>query len=97
MSHFCDYEHLLLNDGCTGTAIISAAGPMEVQFDEHKLLVVYARDLAPFERILIDAAIPRQALATPKTPRKLLVLDLCVDGGYYHASIPDGNIKVLLT
>jgi hypothetical protein len=25
---------------------------MEVQFDEHKLLVVYAHDLEPFERIL---------------------------------------------
>jgi hypothetical protein len=51
-SHFCDYEDLLLNDGCTGVAVISAEGPMEVQFDEHKLLVVYARDLVPFERIL---------------------------------------------
>jgi hypothetical protein len=44
----------------------------------------------------IDAAIPRQALATPKMPRKLLVLDLCVDGGYYHASIPDGNLALEL-
>jgi type 1 glutamine amidotransferase len=44
----------------------------------------------------IDAAIPRQALAKPKTPRKLLVLDLCVDGGYYHASIPDGNLALEL-
>lgn len=25
---------------------------MEVQFDEHKLLVVYARNLEPFERIM---------------------------------------------
>jgi type 1 glutamine amidotransferase len=44
----------------------------------------------------IDAAIPRQALTKPKTPRKLLVLDLCVDGGYYHASIPDGNLALEL-
>ncbi len=51
-SHFCDYESLLLNDGCAGTAVISTSGPMEVQFDEHKLLVVYARDLGPFEEIL---------------------------------------------
>jgi hypothetical protein len=49
MSHFCDFEDLLLNDGCTGTAVISNAAPMEVQFDEHKLLVVYAHDLEPFE------------------------------------------------
>jgi hypothetical protein len=59
MSHFCDFEDLLLNDGCAGTAIIATGAPMEVQFDEHKLLVVYARDLEPFERILKDAGIPR--------------------------------------
>jgi hypothetical protein len=52
LSHFCDYEDLLLNDGCTGAAVIAAAGPMEVQFDEHKLLVVYAHDLSPFEAVL---------------------------------------------
>ncbi len=44
----------------------------------------------------IDAAIPRQALVKPERPRKLLVLDLCVDGGYYHASIPDGNLALAL-
>jgi hypothetical protein len=59
MSHLCDYEALLLNDGCTGIAVISTNEPMEVQFDEHKLLVVYARDLEPFERILRQAGIPR--------------------------------------
>ncbi len=44
----------------------------------------------------IDAAVPRQALVKPKKPRKLLVLDLCVNGGYYHASIPDGNLALEL-
>ncbi len=44
----------------------------------------------------IDAAIPRQALVKPNKPRKLLVLDLCVDGGYYHATIPDGNLALEL-
>ena len=51
-SHFCDFEGLLLNDGCAGVAVISTSAPMEVQFDEHKLLVVYARDLAPFEQVM---------------------------------------------
>jgi hypothetical protein len=51
-SHLCDFEDLLLHDGCTGVAVISNEQPMEVQFDEHKLLVVYARDLRPFRRIL---------------------------------------------
>ena len=32
-----------------GVLIISTERPMEVQFDEHKLLIIYARDLKPFE------------------------------------------------
>jgi len=51
LSHFYDHEDLLLNDGCTGTAILAQSGTMEVQFDEHKLLVVYAQNLAPFEEV----------------------------------------------
>ena len=47
-----DYEPLLLHDGCTGLAALNPNGPMEVQFDEHKLLFVYAHDLQPFEEIL---------------------------------------------
>jgi hypothetical protein len=58
-SHLCEFEELLLNDGCTGVAVISTTGPMEVQFDEHKLLVVYARDLKPFEAIFRQAGIVR--------------------------------------
>lgn len=52
MSHLYDFEDLLLNDGCTGIAVLSTVKPIEVQFDEHKLLIVYARKLRPFERIL---------------------------------------------
>ena len=51
-SHFCDYEDLLVNDGCTGVAVIGLDAPIEVQFDEHKLLIVYAHDLDPFKSIL---------------------------------------------
>ena len=51
-SHCCDFEDLLCNDGCTGLAVLSSTEPMEVQFDEHKLLVVYAAELEPFSRIL---------------------------------------------
>ena len=58
-SHFCDFEDLLLNDGCTGVAVIAGAGAMEVQFDEHKLLVVYAHDLEPFEAALRQAGLRR--------------------------------------
>jgi hypothetical protein len=51
-SHFCEFEDLLTNDGCTGVAVIGLEEPTEVQFDEHKLLVVYARNLKPFEETL---------------------------------------------
>lgn len=59
MSHFCDFEDLLLNDGCTGVAVISTSQPFEVQFDEHKLLVVYALDLEPAECVLRQHDVPR--------------------------------------
>jgi hypothetical protein len=54
-----DYEDLLLNDGCTGLAALNPSGPMEVQFDEHKLLFVYAHDLEPFERVLLSHGLRR--------------------------------------
>ncbi len=59
MSHFCDHEELLLKDGCTGVAVLSDDGAVEVQFDEHKLLIVYARDLAPFEKTLAKWGVSR--------------------------------------
>lgn len=59
-SHFCEFEELLLNDGCTGVAVMSARRPMEVQFDEHKQLTVYAPDLRPFRRILRDHGVRRR-------------------------------------
>jgi len=54
-----DYEDLLLDDGCTGIAVLHPERPMEVQFDAHKLLVVYAHGRTPFERILRDAGLER--------------------------------------
>jgi hypothetical protein len=52
-----DYEDLLLNDGCTGIAVLNPAVPLEVQFDEHKLLIVYGAELGEFERALRDAGL----------------------------------------
>jgi hypothetical protein len=54
-----DYEPLLLHDGCTGLAALNPHGPMEVQFDEHKLIFVYAHDLQPFEEILLQYGLKR--------------------------------------
>lgn len=47
-----DYEDLLLNDGCTGIAVLNPNIPLEVQFDEHKLLIMYGHDLDEFEEVL---------------------------------------------
>ncbi|MCO8124249.1 hypothetical protein NHH03_21075 [Stieleria sp. TO1_6] len=48
-----DHEDLLLNDGCTGIAVINPERRQEVQLDEHKLLVIYGRPLEQFEQTLI--------------------------------------------
>jgi type 1 glutamine amidotransferase len=62
-----------------------------------RMQTISSPDSIPLDvRQKIDAAIPRQALVKPKRPRKLLVLDLCVNGGYYHATIPDGNLALTL-
>lgn len=58
-SHCLDYEELLMHDGCTGIAVMSTEGPMEVQFDEHKLLVVYAPKLTFFENVMKQHGIRR--------------------------------------
>ena len=47
-----DYEDLLLDDGCMGVAVLNPRIPLEVQFDEHKLLIMYGQDLDDFERVL---------------------------------------------
>ncbi len=47
-----NYEELLTHDGCTGLAIINPSVPQEIQFDEHKLLIVYGTELYPFEQVL---------------------------------------------
>ncbi len=54
----CDYEDMISNDGCTGLAVLNPAVPLEVQFDEHKLLIVYGAELAEFEEVLARHDIP---------------------------------------
>src|SRR5262249_15592490 len=77
LSHFCDFEELLLNDGCTGAAVIASGEAMEVQFDEHKLLVGYARNLAPFEEVLRRHGVERDD-----------DLKLITGGEHLHSSAP---------
>jgi hypothetical protein len=52
-----EYEDMLVNDGCTGLAVLNPDIPQEIQFDEHKLLIVYGKELQEYERILRERAI----------------------------------------
>ncbi len=54
-STLLDHEDLLLNDGCTGIAVINPRKRQEVQLDEHKLLIMYGSPLDQFEGLLIEA------------------------------------------
>lgn len=56
-SHLFEYEDLLLNDGCTGIAVLCCSQPIEIQFDEHKLLYVYAEDPEPFKEVMQEYGI----------------------------------------
>lgn len=76
-SHCCEFEELLTHDGCTGIAVLSNEGPIEVQFDEHKLLVVYAGDLRPFEMLLKELGIYRNDR-----------LKLITEGEHMHSTEP---------
>lgn len=49
-----DFEDLLLNDGCTGLAVLNPNIPLEIQIDEHKLIIMYGQDLVDFQDILDD-------------------------------------------
>ena len=62
-----------------------------------RLLPSTSPDLVPAdERQKIEAGVPRQALATPKKPRKLLVVDLCPIGDFHHLSITHTNLAIQL-
>ena len=53
-----DFEDLLLNDGCTGIAVLNPSIPQEVQFDEHKLLIVYGEQLEEYENVFRSRQVP---------------------------------------
>jgi hypothetical protein len=53
-SMLLEFEDLLLNDGCTGIAVINPTQRQEVQLDEHKLLIMYGKPMSSFEQVLID-------------------------------------------
>jgi hypothetical protein len=54
-----DFEDLLMNDGCTGMAVLNPSIPQEVQFDEHKLLIVYGNPLRAYEQVFARFGVRR--------------------------------------
>ncbi len=44
----------------------------------------------------IEEALPKQALAKPKKPRKLLIVDICPAGAYYHDTAAHANLAIQL-
>jgi hypothetical protein len=52
-SVFYDFEEMILNDGCTGIAVLNPSKQQEIQFDEHKMIICYGSPLEQFERVLI--------------------------------------------
>lgn len=55
-----EYEDLLTHDGCTGIAVLNPKIPQEVQFDEHKLLIMYGRPQEGFEHVLESFGVYKQ-------------------------------------
>ena len=77
-SYLYEYEDLLLHDGCTGIAVIDPAGPSEIQFDDHKVLVVYSKNLRPFTRAFECCNISRDD-----------ELKLISEGEHLHSTCPE--------
>ena len=62
-----------------------------------RMLPITTTDRIPAdEKAKIDAAVPRQALAKPKQARKLLIIDVCPAGGFYHNTVAHGNLMLQL-
>ena len=60
------------------------------------LPITTAERIPADEKAKMDAAVPRQALVKPKQARKLLVIDVCPAGGFYHNTVAHGNLMLQL-
>lgn len=47
-----EHERLFMDDGCAGIAVMNPQSAQEVQFDEHKLIIVFAHKLAQYQELL---------------------------------------------
>lgn len=63
--------------------------------EDARLIPPTSPDRIPAEvKKKIEAALPRKAATTPRRPRKLLVVDLCPAGGWYHDTIANANFAI---
>ncbi len=51
-----EFEDILMNDGCTGIAVVNPKRKQEIQFDEHKLLICYGSPQEIYETKGAEAA-----------------------------------------
>jgi type 1 glutamine amidotransferase len=76
-------------------AVRPAVGWQVVQISK-KTPITPVAGIPPLDRAMILAAVPRQALVKPKKARKLLIIDLCPQGGFYHHTIAHANLALEL-
>ena len=63
--------------------------------EDARLIPITSIDRIPADvKASIEKALPRTATVTPARPRKLLVVDLCPAGGYYHDTIAHANYAI---
>jgi type 1 glutamine amidotransferase len=63
--------------------------------EDARLIPITGTERIPADvKAKIEAALPRTAAVTPKKPRKLLVIDLCPAGGFYHDTIAHANFAI---
>lgn len=78
LKSYChEFRDVLLEDGCFGIAVVDPSGPSEVQFDDHKLLVIYAKNLEPFIAVMKEAGV----VCDP-------ALKLISEGEHLHSTSP---------
>ena len=76
-------------------AVRRAEGDQIVQISK-RTPISFADGIPVLDQRMIQAAAPRKALVKPKKARKLLIIDLCPQGGFYHRTVPHANLALQL-
>ncbi|MPZ19126.1 MAG: hypothetical protein GEV06_14605 [Luteitalea sp.] len=77
-------------------ALVRPATGYRVNEISRKMPITPTDRVPPEDRRKIAAALPREAAVKPKKARKLLVIDLCPSGGFYHENIAHTNLALEL-